>query len=847
MQGPNIGEALTPRGARRPTLAVVTNALAQNYYAQGIIDAADLAAERAGFDLLVFVTGYQRAGDLAAPTNRTLMGALRRDWFDALIALPVGAQLTATELDPFYGRFGGVPICSVAMALPSFPSIVVSGAEGVREAVEHLIRVHGRKRFAVLRGVEGVEEYDQRFRGCLAALEANGVPFDPGLVVATEAYGPQGGEAVRTLLDERGASFDAIVAANDGLALDSLRELRRRGLRVPRDVAVCGFDDAPQARHASPPLTTVRQPLDELGQRAVETVVAALRGEVVPMRQVLQSRLLVRQSCGCVRHTVKRGTKSDAPEAPALPAASVGRRASISPSTRPSYQPLPVKSLRETLRSDVSSSTGEFLEHLRNVLVEAATARGEVGDVHEILTLLRNEELLRVSTEPALRDRLEDLIHAARILVSELDIWAHVEDRSRVYWWALKLNESSEAFTTALSMSSLMGRFGAGIQQFEIPRCMVALFEGVSRAPDEASVILAYDTAKTVVLPREKSRFHCGEYLVPVHLWDWEKRRSYLIEVIHSHLDGQASDTRKDVLGYVVFEMGPRDGLVYQCLRDQISAAIHGLEMWQKLLREVERRQSAEAVYERMASLGRLTAGIAHEMNTPLAAVRAALQQLTTLVEEYRAGIEDPDLNATDNQDIAREMSFTLGLANNAAIRLAEFVRGIRRQTREAQPSETSAFNVMSVVRETLLRFDHVIRRGGCSVRFEAGTSGIELSGDSVSFAQLLSNLVTNAIEASAPKGGGEIVVQIVEKDSLVEVTVSDGGEGIAPENLSRIFEPMFTTRGFGDHSGLGLSIVHDIVTGAFGGSIEVRSDAGHGATFTLRLPHRTPRSNRVG
>jgi DNA-binding LacI/PurR family transcriptional regulator/signal transduction histidine kinase len=819
---------------------VITNALAQNYYAQGIIDAADLAAEKAGFDLVVLVTGYLRAGDLAAPKNRTLMGALRRGWFDALIALPVGPQLNAAEVDAFYGALGGIPICSVAMALPSFPSIVVSGAEGVHEAVDHLIRVHGRKRFAVLRGVEGVEEYDQRFRGCIASLEANGVTFDPGLVVATEAYGPQGGEAVRTLLDERGASFDTVVAANDALALDALRELRRRGLRIPRDVAICGFDDAPQARHASPPLTTVRQPLDELGQRAVETVIAALRGEVVPMRQILQSRLLVRQSCGCVRHTVKSGADAEAPEAPALPAAAVGRRASISPSSRPSYQPLPVKTLRDTLQLDVSSSTGEFLEQLRSVLVEAAAARGEVGDAHELLTLLRNEELLRLSTAPAQRDRLEDLIHAARILVSELDIWAHVEDRSRVYWWALKLNESSEAFTTALSMASLMDRFGASLREFEIPRCMVALFEGTSRAPEEASVVLAYDATKAVALPSEKSLFSCAEHLVPINLWEPDKRRSYLIEAIHAHLDVQPLDAHKDVLGYVLFEMGPRDGLVYQCLRDQISAAMHGLEIWHKLLREVERRQSAEGVYERMASLGRLTAGIAHEMNTPLAAVRAAVQQLSALVEEYRAGVDDPEVDASDHREIAREMAATLGLANSAAVRLAEFVRGIRRQTREAQPAEAGRFDVPSVVRETLLRLDHVIRRGRCSVRLEGATAAVELSGDAVRFGQLLTNLVTNAIEASTSKGGGEIVVELAEQDSSVELIVRDSGEGIVAENLNRIFDPMFTTRGFGDHSGLGLSIVHDIVTGAFGGSIEARSEPGQGATFTLRLPRRS-------
>ena len=100
-----------------------------------------------------------------------------------------------------------------------------------------------------------------------------------------------------------------------------------------------------------------------------------------------------------------------------------------------------------------------------------------------------------------------------------------------------------------------------------------------------------------------------------------------------------------------------------------------------------------------------------------------------------------------------------------------------------------------------------------------------------------MSNLVTNAVEASAAKKGGEIVVDIRDKGDAVDVIVTDHGEGIEPGDVARIFDPMFTTRGFGDHSGLGLSIVHDLVTGAFGGSIEVESERGNGAVFTVHLP----------
>ena len=200
------------------------------------------------------------------------LSTLRAGWFDGLIALPIGPYFKVAELDAFYKRFRGTPICSVATALPSFPSIVVSGEDGARESVDHLIRVHGKKRIALLRGVEGTEEYDERFRGWQAAFREQWPRARSRADLHDRVLRSQWRRGGRRLFEERRTPVDAVVAANDAMAIDAVRELRRLEVRVPTDVAVSGFDDAPQARHSSPPLTTVRQPLHELGQRAVETV-----------------------------------------------------------------------------------------------------------------------------------------------------------------------------------------------------------------------------------------------------------------------------------------------------------------------------------------------------------------------------------------------------------------------------------------------------------------------------------------------------------------------------------------------------------------------------------------------
>jgi C4-dicarboxylate-specific signal transduction histidine kinase len=99
-----------------------------------------------------------------------------------------------------------------------------------------------------------------------------------------------------------------------------------------------------------------------------------------------------------------------------------------------------------------------------------------------------------------------------------------------------------------------------------------------------------------------------------------------------------------------------------------------------------------------------------------------------------------------------------------------------------------------------------------------------------------MTNLVTNAIDASVVKGGGPIQIELRRGPGKLDLRVSDAGAGIPPHVMAKIFEPMFTTKPFGQGTGLGLTIVHDIVTGDFGGAIEVASQPAHGATFAIHF-----------
>ncbi|MBI5500652.1 MAG: hypothetical protein HY907_10460 [Deltaproteobacteria bacterium] len=240
---------------------------------------------------------------------------------------------------------------------------------------------------------------------------------------------------------------------------------------------------------------------------------------------------------------------------------------------------------------------------------------------------------------------------------------------------------------------------------------------------------------------------------------------------------------------------------------------------------------------EKMASLGRLTAGIAHEMGTPLAAVRSSLAVLEGLIQEQERAIGDPEITPQDQTEIAREMKDSARMAGTAAERAAAFVRGIKLQTRGAGTGERVRFDAGDALRDAVLLLDHALRKGSCRAAVETDDGPHPLFGSPGRFAQVVTNLVTNAIDAGAARGGGPIAVRLRRTAGSLELSVIDEGAGIAAADLPRIFDPMFTTKPFGEGTGLGLTIVHDIVTGDFGGTIEVASEQDRGTTFRVLLP----------
>jgi two-component system NtrC family sensor kinase len=249
------------------------------------------------------------------------------------------------------------------------------------------------------------------------------------------------------------------------------------------------------------------------------------------------------------------------------------------------------------------------------------------------------------------------------------------------------------------------------------------------------------------------------------------------------------------------------------------------LEEWGRTLEEKVRQRTEELVTmqarvaqsERLASVGMLAAGVAHEINNPLGGI-LALGSLA--LEDMKA--DDP---ARPNlEEVIRQTE-----------RCRDIVKGLLEFSRQSKAG-TEVVDVHEILEGTLgligsqsLFFNiHVVKRFDSAIP--------HVLADRSQLQQVFTNLLVNAAQAMDERGTITLATRYSATDGHVEISVSDTGKGIAPDMIDRIFDPFFTTKESGKGTGLGLSIVYGIVT-KHGGTIQVASPRQGGTTFTIRFP----------
>ncbi|NUP97356.1 MAG: HAMP domain-containing histidine kinase [Planctomycetaceae bacterium] len=253
---------------------------------------------------------------------------------------------------------------------------------------------------------------------------------------------------------------------------------------------------------------------------------------------------------------------------------------------------------------------------------------------------------------------------------------------------------------------------------------------------------------------------------------------------------------------------------------NHMSDELHGMRTG--LEQRVEERTREFVRAARLAGLGTMAAGIAHEINNPLASIASCAEGLERRLSK---GTVDAETQREYLGIIAREAY----RAHEITSRLLDFAR--------TESGARVSFGAEALMRELRVLLEHRLRSRQLELDVQIEPELPQLSGNPTEVKQVLLNLIHNAIDASP--AGGRVSVRWTQANGDVRIEVEDQGPGIPADIRERIFDPFFTTKEPGSGTGLGLAIVHRIVT-AHSGRIEVL-DTGHGALFRIQLPLHTP------
>ncbi|MBN8655642.1 MAG: LacI family DNA-binding transcriptional regulator [Anaerolineae bacterium] len=282
-----------PRPAARTLASRKTNTIGlvfseiRGAFFPHLLKGIEAQLHEAGYELLVYSTHSDR------PIKRKPIGEHNTDGL-----LVFTTSLDKDEIARLHSiNFPLVLMHETPPAGMDIPVITVENKDGAAMLVDHLIE-HGRRRIVFLRGPDGHEDSQWRERGYREALAAHNITFDETLISSGEFDQETAYHSMQKLI-QAGVDFDAVFAGDDDAAIGVYRALKEANRLIPNDVAVVGFDDVDFAGYISPPLTTVRAPIEEVGREAVRQLLSLLNGEQAQSLVLKRTELVIRESCGC--------------------------------------------------------------------------------------------------------------------------------------------------------------------------------------------------------------------------------------------------------------------------------------------------------------------------------------------------------------------------------------------------------------------------------------------------------------------------------------------------------------------------------------------------------------------
>jgi DNA-binding LacI/PurR family transcriptional regulator/signal transduction histidine kinase len=590
------------------TIGVFTAELNDSYQAsvwQGISTQAE--AEEIG--LICFLGSRLNSPLIPEKSANHIYELATEQNLDGLIVISsaISTYLEIDTLKRFFKTKKSLPLISIGLKVPGVPSVTVNGRDGLKAIVKHLIKKHRRKNFALIAGPREHEEAEDRKRAFFDTLDNNKIAFDKRLYFEGTFEKSSGVVAVRRFV-RCGRPFDAIVCLNDKMALGALEELRESGIDVPGRVSLVGFDGSKVAEYSNPPITTVFQPVSELGAEAVKMICSLIEGKTGKgvKDRLLGCQPIIRESCGCRQRLVPSRDEIDSFEENLAPEE---------------------KLLKEKLlKLAVSLRTNDFLMLINQEVSRALLEGDRIPWFHTLVYLIQQRVLgnLERNNDGEAWDAYSDLFTKAFTLLGESHSRFEASKRIAAMEQASKVRAISIAISEEFEIPVVLDRLFSGLAALGFEEAYLVLYEGMRRPHTWSRLFTGTEEHTT-----EGIRFRTESILPENFSQLWSKHQWVILPLVFQYED----------LGYLLLPAHIIDPEHYGTLSKQLASTLKG----RRLLEQVRKHERSleEEVAKRTVELVGTNRQLTEEINRRIRLEKEVIDTSNMIMERIGQDLHD--------------------------------------------------------------------------------------------------------------------------------------------------------------------------------------------------------------
>lgn len=715
-----------------------------------------------------------------------------------IISGSLSHEVSDKEFKKFYRKENDIPIATLSFKTPGIKACISDNSIGMRQLMIHLLDDHKYSKLAYIGGKTGQQESEIRKNIFISEMVKRKLSINEDWIIDGDFQLQSGIIAMEKLLSYGEPEFEGIVVANDEMALAAMKVSEAHGYIIPKDFFITGFDD-----FYSRKLTTVDQSIKIQAEEATNYILDKINNVKNKYLTNIPSTLIIRSSCGC------------------------------SPSERMNYnskQLLSKYKLAECenlfkdafIQSVKKNDEMIFLNLLQTILSE----NHEINSGILWQTILSNlrKKVFPICKKLNLIKEASQLFDYGSLIIIDYPFSSELNTAFEAKSKSTQLQIFNEAISNTIEMDVLFDIFYRDLPIMGFKCCFLSLFENSIGPKDNAILKFAYNSEGPIKLPKDGIKFKANN-LFPKEVCKISNDDTLLIlEILIC---------KREILGFVVFSADMDSCRNTNAVSLELSNAIKGVKLWQ------ERKKNEEIIIhtEKMASLGSLVAGVAHEINSPIGIGITASSDLEESVLNIKKLYNNSKLTKSQFNIFMDKLKDESYLIERNLIRAGELIRSFKKIAVDQSHDTSRSFILKDYLKDIISSLNPLLRtnKHKCTIKCP---NDIELYGPPGSIAQIFNNLINNSIlHGFEKKSEGEIDIECELIENKLSIVYKDNGIGIESENINRIFEPFFSTKYDKGGSGLGLSIVNNLIIQIWKGKIKCTSENGIGTKFLIEIP----------